>query len=204
MTQDYAKKTRSRNSREKHSLPGWAWMLGGLTVGLFVALLVFIKEHRPETANTPPLNEVVQDFANDVVNANIKHSKKNNNKPTEKTKQTDKPSIGFDFYKILPEIEVPIPDLEQLKKEEIEKKNNPKYNYVLQAGSFRQFAEADKLKANLALLGVDAEIQTVTINKTDTWHRVRIGPFTSARKMDKIRHHLQKKHIRTMVLKLKT
>ncbi|MFV2060134.1 MAG: SPOR domain-containing protein [Gammaproteobacteria bacterium] len=199
MTQDYAKKTRS--SREKHSLPGWAWMLGGLTVGLFVALLVFIKEHRPETANTPPLNTVVKNFANDVVDANIKHNNKNNIKTENKT---DKPIIGFDFYKILPEIEVPIPDLEQLKKQEAQKKANPKYKYVLQAGSFRQLSEADKLKANLALLGVNAEIQTVTINKTDTWHRVRIGPFTSARKMDKIRHRLQKKHIRTMVLKLKT
>jgi len=182
MTQDYAKKTRSK--RENHSLPGWAWMLGGLTVGLFVALLVYIKEHRPQNVQTPPLNEVVKDFANDVVNANIKHNKKNNIKLPEKS---EKPTIGFDFYKILPEIEVPIPDLEQLKKQEIQKKANKKYKYVLQAGSFRQFAEADKLKANLALLGVDAEIQTVTINKTDTWHRVRIGPFTSARKMDKVR-----------------
>jgi len=199
MTQDYAKKTRS--SREKHSLPGWAWMLGGLTVGLFVALLVFIKEHRPTIANTPPLNVVVKDFANDVVDANIKHLKKNNIKLPDKT---DVPHIGFDFYKILPEIEVPIPDLEQLKKQEAQKKNNPKYKYVLQAGSFRHLAEADKLKASLALLGVDSEIQTVTINKTNTWHRVRIGPFTSARKMDKIRHRLQKKNIRTMVLKLKT
>lgn len=199
MTQDYAKKTRSK--REKHSLPGWAWMLAGLTVGLFVALLIYIKEHRPKTAYTPPLNKVVKDFTNDVVNANIKHIKKNNLKLPDKK---NKPSIGFDFYKILPEIEVPIPDLEQLKKQEARKKANPKFKYILQAGSFRQFSEADKLKASLALFGVDAEIQTVTINKTNTWHRVRIGPFSSARKMDKIRHRLQKKHIQTMVLKLKT
>ncbi|VAX00248.1 hypothetical protein MNBD_GAMMA22-75 [hydrothermal vent metagenome] len=199
MTTDYAKKTRS--DRERHSLPGWAWMLGGLTVGLFVALLVYINERRPETANTPPLNKVVKNFANDVVDANIKHNKNNNIKQPHKT---DKPTVGFDFYKILPEIEVPIPDLEQLKKQEIQKKNNPKFKYVLQAGSFRQYAEADKLKASLALFGVNAEIQSVTINKTNTWHRVRIGPFTSARKMDKIRHRLQKKRIRTMVLKLKS
>ncbi len=199
MTKDYAKKTRS--DREKHSLPGWAWMLGGLTVGLFVALLVYINERRPETANTPPLNKVVKNFANDVVDANIKYIKNNNIKPIHKT---DNPTIGFDFYKILPEIEVPIPDLEQLKKQEQQRKNNPKFKYVLQAGSFRQYAEADKLKASLALFGVNAEIQSVTINKTNTWHRVRIGPFTSARKMDKIRHRLQKKRIRTMVLKLKT
>jgi len=198
MTQDYAKKTRS--NREKHSLPGWAWMLGGLTVGLFVALLVYINEHRPDVASTPPLNKVVKDFANDVVDANIKHIKKNNIKLPDKS---DLATIGFDFYKILPEIEVPIPDLEQLKKQEAFKKANKKYKYVLQAGSFRHFAEADKLKASLALLGVSAEIQTVTINKTNTWHRVRIGPFTSARKMDKVRHRLQKKKIRTMILKLK-
>ncbi len=199
MTKDYAKKTQS--DREKHSLPGWAWMLGGLTVGLFIALLVYIKEHRPEIASTPPLNKVVKNFANDVVDANLKHIKNKKHVPSE---TNHKPTIGFDFYKILPEIEVPIPDLEQLKKQEAERKANPKYKYVLQAGSFRHFAEADKLKASLALFGVNAEIQSVTINKTKTWHRVRIGPFTSARKMDKIRHRLQKKKIRTMVLKLKT
>ncbi len=38
--------------------------------------------------------------------------------------------------------------------------------YILQMGSFRKFADADRMKARLALIGIEAEIQRVSINKT--------------------------------------
>lgn len=197
MPRDYANK--STQQRKSHSLPGWAWMIGGLTVGLFVALLVYISEHKPNQPNTPDLAQVVENFKSDVAKANLQHQQRT----TTNTNNT-RSDPSFDFYRILPEIEVPIPDLEALKKQERNKKLHPKFKYILQAGSFKQFSEADKLKAKLALLGISAEIQSVTINKTNTWHRVRIGPFSSARKMDKIRHRLQKARVQTMVLKMKT
>jgi cell division protein FtsN len=53
-------------------------------------------------------------------------------------------------------------------------------SYVLQVGSFRSNADAEKLKAQLALLGIQTSIQTVTIDSGQTYHRVRTGAYAKA------------------------
>jgi cell division protein FtsN len=50
-------------------------------------------------------------------------------------------------------------------------------SYVLQVGSFRKTADAEKLKAQLALLGIQTSIQSVTIDSGQTYHRVRTGAY---------------------------
>ncbi len=52
-------------------------------------------------------------------------------------------------------------------------------------------------------MNIESQIQRVTVNDTSTWHRVRIGPFTSARKMDKVRGRLRAANIDPIVLKVK-
>lgn len=56
----------------------------------------------------------------------------------------------------------------------------------LQAGAFSSADDADKLKAKLAMLGLEASIQTVTIPDRGVWHRVRIGPYKGAEEMNKV------------------
>jgi len=68
-------------------------------------------------------------------------------------------------------------------------------------GSFRNAAEAEQMKARLALLGSVATIQTVTVN-SQTWHRVRIGPFQGAREADEKRRMLSDNQIDTLVMKV--
>jgi cell division protein FtsN len=51
--------------------------------------------------------------------------------------------------------------------------------YFVQAGSFQNVGDAEKLKAKLAFSGFEASIQTVTIPDKGEWHRVRLGPFNS-------------------------
>ncbi len=60
-------------------------------------------------------------------------------------------------------------------------------SYVLQAGSFSNEVDADKLKARLALLGMEASVQTVTVPDKGIWHRVRLGPYRNADEMNKAR-----------------
>lgn len=57
--------------------------------------------------------------------------------------------------------------------------------YFLQAGAFSNADDADKLKARLAMLGMEASIQTVTIPDKGVWHRVRLGPYKGAEEMNK-------------------
>ena len=49
--------------------------------------------------------------------------------------------------------------------------------YLVQAGSFQDAADAEKLKAKLALVGLEASVQSVDLPGKGVWHRVRLGPF---------------------------
>ncbi|MBU0622123.1 MAG: SPOR domain-containing protein [Gammaproteobacteria bacterium] len=49
--------------------------------------------------------------------------------------------------------------------------------YFVQAGSFQNEGDAEKLKAKLAFSGFEASIQTATIPDKGIWHRVRLGPY---------------------------
>ena len=80
--------------------------------------------------------------------------------------------------------------------------------FILQAGSFKTLSQADQMKANLALLGVQAKIQSVTIDNdttgATTWHRVRLGPYDNLGEMNKIRSRLRRNNIDALLLKLKS
>jgi cell division protein FtsN len=54
----------------------------------------------------------------------------------------------------------------------------PAKKVFLQLGSFQNENEADNLKAKLALLGVEAKIQSVSIPDKGMVHRVRVGPLS--------------------------
>lgn len=74
--------------------------------------------------------------------------------------------------------------------------------FYLQAGSFRGGSEADNLKARLALLGVEADVQTATVPDQGVMHRVRIGPYSSADDADHARAQLSQNGIPTTVVKV--
>ena len=59
-----------------------------------------------------------------------------------------------------------------------------KDTYFLQAGSFSNADDADKLKAKLAMLGIEARVQIVTIPDKGVWHRVHVGPYKGREEMN--------------------
>ena len=63
--------------------------------------------------------------------------------------------------------------------------------YYLQAGSFSNADDADKLKAKLAMLGMEASVQIATIPDKGVWHRVRLGPYKGADEMNSARAALK-------------
>jgi len=73
--------------------------------------------------------------------------------------------------------------------------------YVLQAGSYRNFADADQVRARLALQGVESKVQKVTVD-ADTWHRVRIGPITNLDELNKIRTRLRQADVDALVIRV--
>jgi cell division protein FtsN len=108
----------------------------------------------------------------------------------------------FDFYTILPEMEVSVPEWETSSTAGSQAASAAAGVYVLQVGSFRRYEEADRTKARLALLGIESEIQRVVINGEDVWHRVRIGPYQDPKALEATRQMLAANGVDYMLLRL--
>jgi len=183
MAQASRKTKKKTSSRRRQPTPGWVWLLAGLAIGLSITLFTFMKDR---TATPPPVVSAPQ-----AVHPKSDSTKAEDNK-------TGKPK--FDFYTILPEMEVIVPD-KRNKAGQSAPIDKPGI-YILQVASFRSFAEADNLKARLALLGVESKIETVTVNNSDTWHRVRVGPTQDLRELNKIRTRLLNNNINPILLRV--
>ena len=112
-------------------------------------------------------------------------------------------SRSYDFFTVLPEIEVVVPsrEIEERARETVpDPAASAQGPYLIQVGSFRSAEDAEGLRAQLALLGLSARTQTVTVDD-NTWHRVRVGPFEDARAADEARRRLQANGHESMVLR---
>ena len=108
----------------------------------------------------------------------------------------------FDFYKILPGSEEPVSDKE-LKAAAKSAGEPSKDVFLLQAGSFQNPADADNRKAQLAILGLEAAVEPVTLPEKGTWYRVRLGPYTKIDELNKVRSTLAQNGIDASLVKLK-
>lgn len=195
MSRDYKKPDQTSSKKGENSL--FAGVLIGLIVGLAVAIGValyinfspkpFINRDKPpaETAKAPVLTP-------DATTTSPGEQVDKNGKPTGKPR--------FDFYTILPGSEGPVSEREI---PPAAKQDNPaKEGYFLQLGSFQGAAEADNMKARLALLGLEAVIQTADIPEKGVWHRVRIGPFANIDDMSRPRALLAQNNIPFSLVKV--
>lgn len=73
--------------------------------------------------------------------------------------------------------------------------------YVLQMGAFIRQTEAESLKARLALVGMNARIQPVRVDR-QTYYRVRIGPTDDLAQLNADRARLQQHRFDSILLKL--
>lgn len=100
---------------------------------------------------------------------------------------------SYDFYDMLPKFEVVVPEKER---EVASDRGSAPANierpgvYVLQAGSYRQQSEADRIRAQLKMQGIDANVQRVSVDE-DVWHRVRIGPISDLAELNRLRARLR-------------
>ena len=189
MPTDYKKRV---NRKEKKPVPGFIWMLGGLSIGLFVAFLVYLDKQPPTDISF-----------GDAVKTELEKIKHKQSAATAKPKPEEKQEPKFNFYTILPELEVLIPE-EEIRPPENEKTPTSKSSkrYILQAGSFRNRQDAEELKATVALLGLQASINPVSIDN-EKWHRVRIGPVDNRKELNRNLNLLQRNNINAMAMELK-
>jgi cell division protein FtsN len=198
------KRKRKRNSArtpEQEPYPGWMWMLFGLSIGLAVAFALYMKEQRADTPAmtaadqpasmaepmvSPPVPEPVPEAAPDT--------------PEEAASEDEEPR--FSFYNMLPNFEVVIPEEESDVRQDREVEPiQDEGTYVLQAGSFGDVSDADRRRAELALLGIESHVQRVAIDDR-TYHRVRIGPIDDLDELNLLRARLRQADIDVLRIRL--
>ncbi|MDE1922972.1 MAG: SPOR domain-containing protein [Gammaproteobacteria bacterium] len=184
MARDY----KPRRARPASGLPGWAGALIGLVLGLAVAAFVYLKDHRPVPAVTAPAQSV-------------KKKPRVNHPPSAAT--GDASAAGsYDFYKMLPNFAVVVPRTgKEIKPDIVAAPETRPGTYVLQAGSYKNFADADRIRAQLALQGIESKVQKVSVDN-DTWHRIRIGPVSDLKELNRMRAILRKSNIDVLVIRV--
>lgn len=182
-----AKRKKRRTSRAKQSqYPPIVWMLFGLAIGLSVAFAVYIKDREPAVVarSETPRPASLQNSIDENIDNNGEAVAAAN--PVEKADNK-----RFTFYDILPNVDIQTPD------------NRPEVRadvaptaivepgvYVLQAGSFSTYKDADRRRAELALHGIESHVRKVTINDRN-YNRVYVGPTDDLDELNMLRSRLR-------------
>ena len=184
---DYRKGATRRSRASSSGFSGWVGLLVGLGLGLVAAVGVWRLKARPPAdvpvakAKTPAPMSATEDA---------------------QEKEAAGSGTEFTFYSRLKNFEVVIPEKEKDVHGDVKPVAETRPGtYVLQAGSYKNFSDADRVRAQLALQGIESTVQKVTVD-SDTWHRVRIGPINNLEDLNKIRARLRKADVDALVIRV--
>lgn len=172
----------SRKRGSKGEAPRWAWMLFGLSIGLAVALVVYLisgdtdsrlSETATVTAERPPANRPAESGT---------------------TRRAAEPAAEaeeeFSFFRLLPESEVVVPGNGSPARTAAE----PAQEFIIQAGSYLEWADADRAQARLALLGIESKVERAIVGN-EIYHRVIIGPLSERAEIERVVRRLNAEDI---------
>ncbi|PTU72911.1 SPOR domain-containing protein [Pseudomonas mangrovi] len=180
-------------------VPGWIWLVCGLVIGGFLVMLASLEPGREDVRRAQP---------------DPKRTAPTQTKPNQPAQPT-RPK--YEFYTLLPESEVIIPpdamptqpeqkpvtpeEAARIDRERAEAALAGKTpappplvtksttQFYLQAGSFRQNNEADRVRAQIILLGQNARIESGKVRE-ELWHRVLVGPFATREQLTEAQKEL--------------
>jgi len=175
--------------RRNDGFSGWLGLGLGLALGLIIAVGIYVKDHKNGSSNGEAA-------------APEKPAKRERRKPAESDAADEEPAKAYDFYDMLPKFEVVVPEKEKDVKPDLRAAPETRPGtYVLQAGSYKDFSDADRIRAQLALQGIESKVQKVSVD-TDTWHRIRIGPISNLDELNRMRQKLRRADIDVIVIRV--
>ena len=216
-----AAKKQAYRGNDRKSWPAWVWLCIGVLLGLGLSALVLVKDWAPmlRKKNGPQPNaEATAPKESEQAVAD------------EAGRKPAAPKKTYDFYQVLPEMEVVIPDAELSAKARAEQQRQQQAiaqgqtsgsapvpstattppsaaptadagaRYVLLAGSYGDAKSADEAKAKLALLGIVAKVQSITINGK-TYNRVIVGPYSNASETETAKATLAENGVKAIPMK---
>ena len=188
MPKDYKHRIRGSNTLNVQdfdtvkNMSVWRWMLiTGIAISAVVLVVYLITKKPKETPST-----TVQPT------------------PTVQKTEPEEPevkAVQFDFYTILPEKEIIVPDYE-VKTRTLEEQKTGKdgkgKQYLIQAGSYKGLKEAEVMLNKLANMGIEAKIQKAKVGNT-VWYRIKLGPFAQISSVNSIHARLKQNGIDAVI-----
>jgi cell division protein FtsN len=178
-----AQRDYKRHRGRGEGFSGWTGLLIGLAAGLSFGLALYFfdprapREPEAETKGAAPAEPA-----------------------SARGTAEDEQAEQYDFYQMLPNFEVVVPEKETVVTRDAAQ-TEKKGAYVLQAGSYKRFEDADRVRAQLALQGIASNVQRVAIDN-DTWHRVRIGPISDPAELNRVRERLKEAEVDFLVVRV--
>jgi len=196
------------------SLPGWMWLLIGAVLALVLVLIV-PKYLKPDRSGDNFFRPRPNPEARPAISALDEADPPPARTATPRPLPAPRAEPEYDFYTVLPEQETALSDAELARLAAPRTPPAPvtppvpsthpdaaapatppvaraaaPARYLLQVGAFSNPAEAESLKAQIALLvGLQAKIEAGTVDGKPI-HRVRLGPYTSAGELTQIKQRL--------------
>lgn len=188
MAKDYKHRIRGKNTLLRQdfdpvkSLSVWKWMLITAALIAAVVLVVYVssiglKDNAPKSIEqpTPQPNEPIKPVTPEV-------------KP-----------IQYDFYTILSDKEVVVPEYELKTRTREDRIGQAKTTqYIMQAGSYNALKDAEQMRVKLGTMGIESKIQKAKVGNT-VWYRVKMGPFAQIDSVNSINARLKQSNIDAIV-----
>lgn len=197
---------KSRRRQKPASVSFWRLLVVAVLIVAFVVGLnkmsEMVRELLASSALTKPIKEEPQIKQSVTVlpaPAPIATTKPVQEVVAEPAKPAEPEEPRYDFYTILPQAEVVVPDYEiktRVREEMVGKAKTTKY--IMQAGSFRDMPEAEKHKAKLGQLGIQSKIEPAKVGAV-MWYRIKVGPYDNSTSVSTIKELLAKNGIGVII-----
>lgn len=165
-------------------IPKWVWITTPALVLAFIGFVLYLSS-LPASQDLPSAKqEAKRVFQRDT--------------PPVQSQKPESSTVNYDFYRMLEQKKVEVAEVEAYRS--TPRDASTTYEFRLQAGSFRSEQDAERMRAELLLDGLNAYRQPVEVNG-NPWHRVMVGPFTDRSAMSRAQDVLASKNIPAMVVR---
>jgi sporulation related protein len=169
----------------------------GLAAGLLVALIVYVGDRRASLGAVEPVPTPQHTAPRTAHNADV-----NGTAGADAARDgVEGANGGYDFYEGLPKFEVVVPEKEHGAHVDAAARIERPGTYFLQAGSYRNEADAERVQAQLSRQNISANVQRVQLD-ADVWYRIRIGPIKDLAQLNRVRQQLQAAEIVSLVIRV--
>lgn len=213
MTKDFKE---AHASAAKTSQYGVSWMLGGVAIGLLAGIALYAFAHMsPSDANASATNNTVAPTqtaataAAETVNIDQTATTTNNeaNASLRDTPSSSSERPGFSYHALLPEVDFtpdvpvmhePTPAVNKKKVDETPAQAQEATQditrsgqYMFQVGAFKTAQQAEQRRRKLQGIGLNTRVEKAEV-RGQIWHRVRLGPSTDLKMVNRWQQTLQR------------